>query len=44
MSTKFDGAIGWLDKELEKLEDKAAKLRAARNILAEYAPGGGTGG
>lgn len=36
----FQGTLGWLDKELAKLEQKAAKLRQARAVLAEYAPGG----
>jgi hypothetical protein len=34
----FQGTLGWLDKELAKLEEKAAKLRSARAVLAEYAP------
>jgi hypothetical protein len=33
----FQGTLGWLDEELAKLEEKAAKLRAAREVLAEYA-------
>lgn len=38
--TKLNGAIGWLDRLIDETEEKAAKLRAARDVLAEFAPGG----
>jgi hypothetical protein len=36
--SKFDGAIGWLDLEIDKAEEKLGELRRARGVLEQYAP------